>query len=152
MVFRASFIGMVLALTGLLSACGKDDGNNSASTTATPDGTASESAASPADADSRPDTPTTAPRPGFGPRRAEAPVIAEVTGVSECDRFLDRYRSCLQRVPEAMRSGLETALEAWHGTWKTMAASPTMHGELAAMCTRTADNAWAAVAQYNCPR
>lgn len=140
----------VLAVTLLLSACGQD---TSSEPTASPTAAAetNEAEATPSPSAPAAEPPAAPPRGGFGPRRATAPVAA-ITGVAECDRFLDRYRACLTRLPEEMRPGMETSLQAWEGSWKTMSADPATQGDLAAMCTRTADNAWAAVARFNCAR
>lgn len=136
----------VLALTLSLAACGPEHPREQAGATApTPSG--STEPATPATTH-----PATTAEPASASASPATRPLAEVTGVAECDRFLDRYRRCLTQVPEEMRPGLETALQAWEGSWKTMAASPTSRGNLAAMCTRTAENAWAAVARFNCPR
>ncbi len=141
-----SYSVMVLAL--FLSACGYDSRHEQDEPTANPAQATGTEATSPA-------TTGTAPEPGtepaLEPARPPAPFAA-VTGVAECDRFLDRYRKCLTRLPEEMRPGLETALQAWEGSWKAMAANPVGQGNLSGMCTRAADNAWAAVARFNCPR
>ncbi len=136
----------ILALTLCLTACGPETPREQARTPAPPPSGATEPA-TPATA-----SPATTTEPAAARPSPAARPFAEVTGVVECDRFLERYRQCLARLPEEMRPGMETALQAWEGSWKTMAASPTSGGNLAAMCTRTAENAWAAVARFNCPR
>lgn len=73
------------------------------------------------------------------------------TGVRECDEFLERYEACLSQVPPEARGGMQAALETWRATWTTMARSPTTRGNLAPICARTAENAMAALAQYDCP-
>ncbi len=140
----------VLVLT-LLSACGPDNRSAPADPAASPQAAMAEPAASsttPGIDDPAAATPAADP----GRARPTPEPIAAVTGVAECDRFLDRYRRCLARLPEEMRPGIETALQAWEGSWRTMSANPASQGNLAAMCSRTADNAWAAVARFNCPR
>ncbi len=85
---------------------------------------------------------------------AEAPAtgLDGATGVPECDDFLARYEACLAQVPAEARGGMQMALETWRATWVTMARGPTTRGNLAPICARTAENAMAALAQYDCPR
>lgn len=80
----------------------------------------------------------------------ETVAATGATGVRECDEFLARYEACLAQVPAEARGGMHAALETWRATWTTMARSPTTRGNLAPICTRTAENAMASLAQHDC--
>jgi hypothetical protein len=77
----------------------------------------------------------------FGPN-PRAADLDNAIGVPECDSFLARYESCLtKRMPAESRGPMQTALESWRGTWKTLASSPTTKGTLPQTCKAAADSA-----------
>jgi hypothetical protein len=140
-----------LSASLVLAACGSEE--------ALPPETPADEAAAGADtgaaAQSPPATPAApaaanqpapaAPAAGFGPRRP-----AQQIGVAACDQFLAFYRQCIAKAPEEARGGMQTALESWQGTWRTLAASPTSHGSLEQTCQAAAENARSQMESYGC--
>lgn len=147
---------LVLAVlaAALLSACGRDE-------PAAPD------AAPPPASETQPATaqpaPSAAPTPasgqaaapparraGFGPHPPGTAAAGE-TGVAECDDLLLKYEACLSdKVPAESRGAMQTALESWRGSWRTLAASPTTRGNLPQTCKAAADSVRTQLTSYGC--
>jgi hypothetical protein len=86
----------------------------------------------------------------FGPN-PHAGNRNNATGVPECDSFLARYESCMtERVPAESRGPMQTALETWRGSWKTLASSPTTRSTLPLTCKAAADSARTQFASHDC--
>jgi hypothetical protein len=86
----------------------------------------------------------------FGPN-PHAGNQNNATGVPECDSFLARYESCMtERVPAESRGPMQTALETWRGSWKTLASSPTTRSTLPLTCKAAADSARTQFASHDC--
>lgn len=139
----------------LLSACGSDE--SAAPDSAPPPASSAQPAGTPPDPASAsataPATGTTA-KParsgGFGPHPSTSRK-ATSTGVVECDDFLAKYEACVaDKVPEESRGAMQTALETWRGSWRTLAASPTTRGNLPQMCQAAADSARTQLTSYGC--
>lgn len=82
---------------------------------------------------------------GFGPRPAAAAI-----GVAECDSFLIQYERCMRRVPEEQRGGMQSALQAWRGSWTSMKAMPGSEGTLTQACTTAREEARQQFVAYGC--
>lgn len=142
----SSKLAFAFLSAALLSACGSEPADNPdaapASGSAQPGPSASPDAAGGAQQPAR--------RIGFGPHRPGAPRDAAI-GVAECDTFLTRYEACVvDQVPEEARGAMQTALESWRGSWRTLAASPTTRGNLPSMCQAAADSVRAQLTSYGC--
>ena len=137
-------LAIALSASLALAACGSDEAPQ-------PAAPAAEQAPAPATrpAPSTPpvtNTPSTpAPSAGFGPRRPSPRI-----GVAACDQFLAFYRQCIAKAPEEARGGMQTALESWQGTWRTLAASPTTQGSLEQTCQSAADSVRTQMEGYGC--
>lgn len=127
---------VILAVT-MLSACSREEssGPTTQETPPTPD------AAAPASPENTP----AGPRVGFGPHRATG-----VTGIAECDAFLKRYEACMAQAPEEVRPGMQTALETWRSSWRTLAATPVTRDTAAQNCRAAADSVRSQLESYGC--
>ena len=136
-----------LVAAALLSACGNEPSEN-------PEAAPPAGGTQPAPAPSTTPAPDGAEQParriGFGPHRP-AGSRDGATGVAECDTFLASYEACMsERVPAEARGGMQTALESWRGSWRTLAASPTTRGNLPQMCRAAADSVRTQLTSYGC--
>lgn len=118
---------LVAALTGAiaLSACSKpaDKPADAAAPAATAD------AAKPADAP------------------AATNVADGVTGVKECDDYLNKVMACFNdKIPEAQRGAMKAALEQSKSQWAAVADKSA----LAAQCKSAAEQAKSAYAAFGC--
>lgn len=86
----------------------------------------------------------------FGPN-PRAGDLDSAIGVPECDSFLARYESCLtKRMPAESRGPMQTALDSWRGSWKTLASSPTTKGTLPQTCKAAAESARTQFTAHGC--
>ncbi len=72
-------------------------------------------------------------------------------GVPECDDYIAKYESCVRsKVPEAMRSQLESSLKTARENWKKAAENAQSRGTLAAACKQASDAAAASMKTWGC--
>ena len=72
-------------------------------------------------------------------------------GVPECDDYIAKYESCVRsKVPEAMRSQLESSLKTARENWKKAAENAQSRGTLAAACKQATDAAAASMKAWGC--
>lgn len=134
----------------LLVACGSDE--PAAPEPTTPPAATSTPPAATSTPPARDSTspPAAAPRTGFGPHNPTA--AASATGVPECDNFIAKYEACLaDNVPDEARGAMQTALETWRGTWRTMAGAPNLRASLEQSCRTAIDTARSQMDSYGCP-
>ena len=56
---------------------------------------------------------------------ASTTTTAAVTGVAECDEFIQKYEACVNsKVPETARSMVKANLDSMRNAWKQAAATP----------------------------
>lgn len=72
-------------------------------------------------------------------------------GVAECDEYLEKYEKCLKdKVPEAARGSMESAMKQMRDSWKTAAATPEAKAGLATGCKSALDAAKTSMASFGC--
>ena len=75
----------------------------------------------------------------------------KVTGIPECDDFLNKYESCVNgKVPEAARGAMAKSIQMWKDGWKKLADNPATKKVLADTCKKTAEASKKAMASFKC--
>jgi hypothetical protein len=80
---------------------------------------------------SAPPEPVPAPPP-------EAPA-PRLTGVPECDDYLQKIRACIERMPPEVQGAMTEAIDHTQASWVQMGQSPGTLGGLGAACTAAND-------------
>lgn len=70
---------------------------------------------------------------------APPPAKPSVTGVADCDTYLERAEACVAKVPEASRPILEKAINDQKEGFKQLAANPDAKDTLATSCKQLLD-------------
>ena len=78
-------------------------------------------------------------------RRSGGPV-----GVAECDRFLEKLRACIERVPYSRRQTLQDLARQWTGSWSASAGSFAGRRALKTICTRQRETQAKALGGFGC--
>ena len=97
--------------------------------------------------------PSTPQRPGswkppptiVDVRRSGGPV-----GVAECDRFLVKLRTCIDRVPNSRRQTLQDLARQWTASWSASAGTFAGRRALKTICSRQRKTQAKALGQYGC--
>jgi hypothetical protein len=91
---------------------------------------------SPAGGDAAPSSSTTA---------------ATITGIADCDSFLNAYEQCLaDKVPAESRAQMQAGIEQWKSAWKQMAENDATRGTLPGICKQARDATVPALKAYGC--
>lgn len=137
---------LLLVALALLAQFGCSKESNTP-TAGAPDATPPASSA-PAEPSPAEPAPASEPAAAAGPAAAGA---ASVTGVAECDAFLDAYERCISaNVPEASRAAFATGLEQWKSSWKTMAADANTRAAMPQVCEQSKAAAATSLQAYHC--
>jgi len=76
---------------------------------------------------------------------------ADAVGVPECDEYLTKYEKCIKdKVPEAARTQMETAMKQTRDSWKKLAESPVTKAGLAQGCKQALETAKTSMTAYGC--
>lgn len=69
---------------------------------------------------------------------AVSPSVAAITGVADCDNFLNAYEQCLvDKVPAASSAQMKLGIDQWKSAWKTMAENSATRDSLPQICAQT---------------
>jgi hypothetical protein len=80
-----------------------------------------------------------------------APSAAVITGIAECDAFLNAYEQCLaDKIPAEASAQMQAGMAQWKSAWKTMAENSATRESLPAVCKQTRDAAAPALTAYGC--
>ena len=72
-------------------------------------------------------------------------------GVPECDTYIEKYEACIMdKMPEAQRGAVKSALDQSRKAWKDAAANPTTKAGLSAACKTALDAAKASTTSFGC--
>ena len=70
-------------------------------------------------------------------------------GVPECDDYIAKYESCVNKIPEMMRAQYKDALAKSRAEWRKWANDPATRGQLASAC-KQATEAASALKSFGC--
>ena len=78
-------------------------------------------------------------------------MVADSTGVPECDDYLSKYQACVDsKVPESARATFKQSLDQTRAAWRSAITTPGGKNGLAAACTQARDAAKTSMAAYGC--
>jgi hypothetical protein len=78
-------------------------------------------------------------------------TTADAIGVPECDEYLTKYEKCVKdKVPEAARGQMETAMKQTRDSWKKLAENPATKAGLAQGCKQALETAKTSMGAYGC--
>lgn len=90
-------------------------------------------------------------QPAASTASTPAATSTAVTGIAECDDFLNAYRQCVTaNVPAASRAALQSGLDQWSASWKQMADNPATRDALPQVCAQARSATQASVQAYGC--
>jgi hypothetical protein len=81
------------------------------------------------------------------------PATASTTsefGVPECDDYVKKFMACMEKMPEAARTGVRTAFDQSREQWKAAAATTEGRSALSMTCKSATDTARTAMSAYGC--
>lgn len=82
---------------------------------------------------------------------APATTGEAVTGIPECDDFLNAYQTCLaDKVPEQTRDVMLQGIAQWKQSWKDMVQDETTKAQLPEVCTRAKESTKQVMEMYGC--
>ncbi len=82
---------------------------------------------------------------------AVSPTAAAITGVADCDNFLNAYEQCLvDKVPAAASAQMKLGIDQWKNAWKTMAENAATRDTLPQICAQTRAASAPALQAYGC--
>lgn len=84
---------------------------------------------------------------------AATPVtsVEAVTGIPECDSFLNAYEHCLaDKIPAEAGAQMKSGIEQWKNAWKTMASNDATRAGLPQACQQARDASAPALKAYGC--
>ena len=80
-----------------------------------------------------------------------ATTTATITGIADCDSFLNAYEQCLaDKVPAESRAQMQAGIEQWKSAWKQMAENDATRGTLPGICKQARDATIPALKAYGC--
>jgi hypothetical protein len=71
-------------------------------------------------------------------------------GVPECDRFVQKYLACLEKVPESTRAMVRQGFDQSRESWKRAAATPEGRAGLTTACQQAEAASQMAMQAYGC--
>jgi hypothetical protein len=78
-------------------------------------------------------------------------TTADAIGVPECDEYLTKYEKCVKdKVPEAARGQMESAMKQTRDSWKKLAENPATKAGLAQGCKQALETAKTSMSAYGC--
>lgn len=86
------------------------------------------------------------------PGDSAAPATAAaVTGIADCDTFLNAYEQCLiEKIPAESRDQMRVGMDQWKSAWKNMADNAATRDSLPAICKQARDATVPALKAYGC--
>lgn len=88
-----------------------------------------------------------------GEKKSEGSSTAaagEKIGIPECDEYIEKMTKCLDKVPEAAKPGMKSALETSQKAWKEAAANEAAKPGLASGCKSAVETSKSAYAAMGC--
>lgn len=80
-----------------------------------------------------------------------APGTAAITGIADCDEFLNAYEQCLaDKIPAESRAQMQAGIAQWKSAWKTMAENSATRESLPGVCKQTREASAPALKAYGC--
>jgi hypothetical protein len=74
-----------------------------------------------------------------------------VTGIADCDEFLNAYEQCLaDKIPAESRAQMQAGIAQWKSAWKTMAENSATRDSLPGVCKQTREATAPALKAYGC--
>ena len=74
-----------------------------------------------------------------------------VTGIADCDNFLNAYEQCLSdKIPAESRAQMKTGMDSWKSAWKSMADNPATRDQLPQICKQAREATVPALKAYGC--
>jgi hypothetical protein len=70
----------------------------------------------------------------------DRPSGEAATGIAECDAFIARYESCVEKMPDDVRARFASSMEAQRATYRSAAAKPDSRALLTTTCKAASDN------------
>ncbi|MDZ4812068.1 MAG: hypothetical protein SGI99_05550 [Pseudomonadota bacterium] len=78
-------------------------------------------------------------------------AAATITGIADCDNFLNAYEQCLaDKVPAAASAQMKLGIDQWKNAWKSMAENSATRDSLPQICAQTRAASAPALQAYGC--
>lgn len=71
-------------------------------------------------------------------------------GVPECDDYIAKYESCVNKIPEMVRAQYKDAIAKSKAEWRRQANDPATRAQLASICKQANDQQAAALKSFGC--
>ncbi len=75
---------------------------------------------------------------------------ADSIGIAECDDYVTKTGACLEKVPAAMKPGLQSSLDSMKTSWTNAANNPAAKPGIVSSCNASAQSMKASFKQYGC--